>query len=109
MSDIQPYDSNLPSRLSSRTGRQVSRMVGATELAIVRIAGGAAIESARLDALHSLASQGLSSVALVTRTEIELAQMVPAAAGRLQMVAEIHSMTVAEQIAAAPRRLGCQR
>jgi hypothetical protein len=106
MSNIQSYSPNTPVRPMSRTGRQVARVVGNSELAIVQVAGRAAIESAKLEAMQAIASQAMQGVAMVSQTEVQLAQMVPLATSRLQAIGDMHALASVEIVSSCPRRLG---
>ena len=110
MSAIQPYSSSnqvgTTSSPYSKIGRQVARVVNNTELAIVSVARRAAIESAKLDAMQAIASQAMHGVAMVSQTEMQLAQMVPLAASRLQAIGDMHALASVEIVSSAPRRLG---
>lgn len=103
---IQPYSSSTAVRSLSRAGRQVARVVDGTELEVVRVAGSAAIESAKLDATQAIASQAMYGVALVSQTEVQLAQLVPMASGRLAAIGDIFALSAAEIVSSTPRRLG---
>jgi hypothetical protein len=106
MSSIQPYSPTSISRSPySRTGRELSRIVGGAELAVVRVAGRAAVESAKIEALQGIASQAMHGVALVSQLEQQLGQMVPIASSRLQALGDMHALASAEIVSSAPRRL----
>jgi hypothetical protein len=112
MSNIQPVhsinqlDSSTP--LYSRANRRVARIVANTELAIVSVAGRAAIEAARLEALQAIATQAMTGIAAVGIAESQLSLVAPLAAlaGRLQAVGDGHALASLEVVTSAPRRLG---
>ena len=110
MSSIQPYSQSSAvagtSVTFSRSRRQVARVISNTELAVVQVAGRAAIESAKLDAMQAIASQAMHGVALVSQTEMQLAQMVPLATSRLQAIGDMHALASVEIVSSSPRRLG---
>jgi hypothetical protein len=106
MSNIQPYLPMSPSRSPfSRGGRELTRVVSGTELAIVCTAGKAAIEAAKIEALQGIATQALHGVAMVSQVEQQLGQMVPLAASRLQAIGDMHALATVEIVSSASRRL----
>ncbi len=109
MSDIQPYGSPTSqmatSSSSSRQGRAISKVVRGAELAVVKTAAAAHIETARLDAIDTVTSRALQGVALVSQMEQQLAQSVPIAASRLQAIGDMHALATASQVASFARRL----
>lgn len=104
MSQIQPYGAPVTSPYS-RTGREISRVVANTEVAVVHTAAIAQVESAKLDALTALTGQAMQGVAMVSQLEQSLVAAVPHASGRLQAIADMHALSSAEVVAGAPRRL----
>lgn len=92
--------------LLTRKGREVTRLVDNTELAILDINATALVEHARLDAIDSVASRALQGVALISQLEQQLAGAVPMATSRLQAIGDMHALTVAGELASLSRRLG---
>ena len=109
MSDIQPYGSPMSqmatSSSSSRQGRAISKVVRGAELAVVKTAAAAHIETARLDAIDTVTSRALQGVALVSQMEQQLAKSVPIAASRLQAIGDMNALTMVNEIASFARRL----
>lgn len=101
--------SNLPMhRLTASTGRtsrELSRLSDATELVGAEINAKTAIEVAKQDGLDIIAQRAMQGVAMVSQLELHLAQSVPIASGRLQLIGDIHAQASAQLVADAVRRL----
>lgn len=109
MSQIQPFGASQTTSPYSRTGREISRVVASTEVAVVQTAAIVQVESAKLDALTALAGQAMQGVALVSQLEQSLVTAVPHASGRLQAIGDVHALSSAEVVAGVPRRLSWGR
>lgn len=103
MSLVERVSSN-PS--SGRSGRGLTRVAQATELAVVQKNAVADIECATLDGIQQVTGRAMQGVALVTQLEQHLAAVVPEAECRLRAIGDIHAIASAEIVARAPRRLG---
>ena len=107
MSQLQPYpDSSLsPGASLTRQGRAVSRIVAGAELSTVRVAASAHVAQARLDAIDHVTNRAMQGVALVALAEAQLSDAVPHAAGRLNLIANQHTMLMAGEVAGFARRM----
>jgi hypothetical protein len=105
MSNILPRSSQTGISPLSRQGRELTRLVASTELAIAETAAEAAKGMARLDAVDAVAQRGMQGVALVSQMEQQLAQMVPIATSRLQAIGDMHALSTAQEISSFTRRL----
>ncbi|MCB2080972.1 MAG: hypothetical protein KDE55_25130 [Novosphingobium sp.] len=107
MSHLQRHsDSSLsPGSSLTRQGRAISRIVAGAELSIVRVAAAAHVEDARIDAIDHVTNRAMQGVALVALAEAQLTAAVPHAAGRLQLIANQHTMLMAGEVAGFSRRM----
>lgn len=102
MSNLQPYRS---SSSLARTGRELARIAGQTDLAVAGINAATDIEATKLDSLQLLAGRAMQGVALVSQLEQQLSTAVPIAHSRLQAIGDMHALASADVVASAPRRL----
>jgi len=70
----------------------------ATRLEIARIEAAADIQAVRADAVTYAGKRAMHDAALLTRLEQQLALMVPMASGRLQAIADITALALAEVV-----------
>lgn len=86
-------------------GRAVARLQAQTQLGMARIAQQAALQVTRVEAVACVCRRGLFEAALVTQCEQSLAALVPLAAGRLQAIADVATLSIAEVISDTVRRV----
>ena len=103
MSGLQPFAEQGRVPALSRHSREVSRIIGATDLAVVRVAAGAQVDTARLDAVDMVAMRAMQGVGLVSQLEQQLAQVVPIAASRLQAIGDMHAYASVNVVASMAR------
>lgn len=103
MSEIQPYNSLLP---SVRTSRTMARISSSTTTGIAMIHAKAELEAAKADGFSAVAAKALTNVALLSQMEQSLAQTVPHASGRLAVIADLTAMALADVVTTAARRIG---
>jgi len=70
MSNLQPFRTGS---LSSRVGRELTRLNDRADLALACTSAAADIEAAKLDGLQLLAGRAMQGVALVSQLEQQLA------------------------------------
>lgn len=103
MSDMQVYQPFVPER---RVSRALGSLVAQTELRVAAIEGQGEVEEATVSAIGYVGRRGLQEVALVSQMEQQLAQLVPIASGRLQAIADITALSMAEAVANAAHHIG---
>mgnify|MGYP001181836991 CR=1 FL=1 len=87
------------------TNRAVARIARGTELQVAQVGAYGQVELARLDAIDVVAGRALQGVALVSQLEQHLAAQNPFAAGRLQAIADMHTMAVGNEVMTFARRI----
>lgn len=106
MSDLAAYHGG---GLSRRDARMVRRERRAQEtyaaLAMVRIDTEVDLQAARVQGVGYVGQQALQAVAMVSQMETQLAQMVPAAAGRLHGIADMTALSMAQIVSDTVRRV----
>lgn len=107
MSALVPFEK--PSGLSGVANRRLTRSLdnleAATRLDIARIEAAADIQAVRADAVTYVGKRALHDVGLLTRLEQQLALMVPMASGRLQAIADITALALAEVVSDTLRQV----
>lgn len=108
-SELIPVPSGLTGAVERREDRALSRQLGSLDrsksLAIARVEAGAQVAAARVHALGYVGQQGLQAVALLSQMEGQLGVVVPLAVTRLQAVADMTALTIAQEVGDTPRRL----
>lgn len=96
--------------LSRREQRQLSRSLTQLdvrkELGLARIEQQAQLEAAKTHAIGYIGSQAMQAVAMVSQLEGQLAEAVPLATTRLQGIADMTAMAMAQVVADSAWRLG---
>lgn len=87
------------------TSRAVARIARGTELQVAQVRAHGQVELARLEAIDVVAGRAMQGVALVSHLEQQLAAQNPFAAGRLQAIADMHTMAVASEVMTFARRI----
>lgn len=107
MSDLMPYGYQLALRRSQ--SRQVSRALSGLELhtrmASARIEAAAEVQALKADAVTYVGKRAMQDVAMISQLEHQLASLVPLAAGRLQAIADMTSLSIAEVVADTLRQV----
>lgn len=104
MANIREYGGLVP---VARATREMTRVHVETQVASAIIQARAEVEAARLDGIASITAKAMQDVALLSQMEQSLAQAVPHASGRLAIIADLASVSMAEVVASAARR--CSR
>lgn len=108
MSQITPYNSGSTASTAvpfSRQSREISRITQGAELAVIRTAAQAHVETAKLDAIDHIAGRGMQGVAMVSQLEQQLSGLVPMATTRLQAIGDMHALATAQELASFTRRM----
>lgn len=91
---------------SRTTSRQLATLDRAREVGLARIETQAQLEAAKAHAVGYVGQQAMQAVAMVSHAELQLGQMHPLAVSRLQAIADITSMAIADVVMNARRRMG---
>lgn len=98
--------SSLTAGRSRTTSRQITALDRAREVGLARIETRAQLEAAKAHAVGYIGQQAMQAVAMVSQTEQQLATMCPLAVTRLQAIADVTSMAIADVVMNARRHLG---
>jgi hypothetical protein len=100
MSALVPFEHSrsLSRSESRRTARSLDHLDAATRLEIARIEAAAELQAVRADAVTYVGKRAMHDAALLTRLEQQLVLMVPMASGRLQAIADITALALAEVV-----------
>lgn len=108
MSDLIPYGNDRPAmrRAESRQlARSLGTMGGQTRLDIARIESAAEVQATRVDAVAYVGKRAMQDVAMLSQLEQQLSALVPIATGRLQAIADMTSLAIAEVVGDTLRRV----
>jgi len=89
----------LPARPFGLGSRSVSRIQAQAQVGLARVAQQAALHVIRVEAVACVTRRAMFETALVTQAEQSLATLVPMAAGRLQAIADVGVLGIAEVVA----------
>lgn len=107
MSDVQPYNALQQPLMSDsrRAGRLVSRYQaqGQTSVALTDVLTDTAI--AKSDSVTAVTGQAMSNVVRVAQAQQNFELLVPAASGRLAMLADDHALAMVELTADHRRQI----
>lgn len=110
MSTLIPSHPSPGGLVRSRDDRVLSRQLAHLErsrsVGIARLEVAAQLEAARVHAVGYVGQQALQSVAMVSQLEGQLAQICPMAVGRLQGIADLTALAIAQVVSDSHRRLG---
>lgn len=95
-----------PGRQPWSVSRAITRMERTTQVGLARIELQAQLEAHKAQAVGYVGTQALQAVALVSGCEAQLARMCPAAAPRLQGIADVTALSLAHVVADSARRIG---
>src|SRR4051812_15035440 len=101
---LSPYQ-GVGVGLSRRVQRELSRMNDQNQVDIVRIDNAAALNAERVSAIAYVGKRAMHEVAMISEVETQLSTMVPAASGRLQGIANVTALSMAETVAETVRRV----
>jgi hypothetical protein len=100
-----PGDGLVATRGGRAASRFEQRTYVQTRMALAQIEQAADLQAARVEAVAYVGKQGMQAVAFVSQVEQQLAQLVPLATGRLQALADITALSVAEVVGDTVRKV----
>lgn len=115
MSDIQPFNSAIPSILgSSRQSRQAARahagqlaiIANTTEIRIAHADAAAQVQQAKADAVARTGAYAMQQAALVSQMATQLALAAPAASGDLDYLKTLTIMQLGQVVTDTGRQVG---
>jgi hypothetical protein len=107
MADLVQY----PGRpgMSKSASRQLSKTLAALSAGVstetARIEAAAEIQAVRTEAVTYVGKRAMQNIAIMSQLEQQLALMAPMASGRLQAIADITAISVAEVVSDTLRRV----
>lgn len=105
MSSLVPFNEGARPRELRRAGRSMERSKLRTELRIVSVDAETDTEMAKTDSVTAFTGAAMSQVARVAQAQVQLEQLAPQAAARLNMLADAHSMAVTDLMVDLTRKL----
>lgn len=106
MSDLIPSTQGLATRIEQRsTARAVARIQSGTDVGLARVEQQAIMQVARADAVAYVGRAGMQAVAMVSQLEAQLGQVCPLAVTRLQGIADMTALGIAEVVADTVRKV----
>lgn len=110
MADLIPVSGGINNYIEKREDRALSRQIAGLErskaVGLARIEHQAQLEAAKAHGVGYVGHQALQVVAMVSQLEVQLGQTVPAAVTRLQGVADMTALSIAQVVADAPQKIG---
>lgn len=95
----------IPRRADRTLSRELETLVRRKSLAMAELEARAQLESARVHAIGFVGQQALQAAAMLSEMEGQLARICPLATGRLQGLADITALAIAQVVGEAGRRL----
>lgn len=107
MSEIVPFGqgSELSRGEVRRAGKTLAKGKVGTTLRVASADNEADIAMAKADAITAVTGAGMTAVARVAQAQVQLEQMAPQAATRLNMIADAHSMTLVDLMTDLARKV----
>ena len=109
MSNLIAARSGLSGLSQTREERSFSRQLANIDrgraVGIAQLEAKAQVEAARIHAVGYIGQQALQAVAMVSQMEGQLGMICPMAVSRLQGIADITALSVAQVVSEAHRRL----
>jgi hypothetical protein len=105
MSELTPFGGGLAPREARGVSRQLARMGAQGQLALGRIEIEADLQAARVHGVAYVGKQAMQATAIVSELEGQLGRMVPGAKGRLQWIADVTTLGMAEVVADTVRKV----
>lgn len=110
MSNLIPSSGGPGSYMTRRedrlVGRQISRLELSKEIGLARIEQEAQIEAAKAHAVGYVGQQAMQAVTMVSQMEGQLGQVCPLAVTRLQGLADMTALSIAQVVADSARKIG---
>ncbi|CAN0307462.1 unnamed protein product, partial [Phaeothamnion confervicola] len=102
---LSPFGGGVERRADRLEDRRTNALERSVRGDIARVNATARVQAEKAHAVGYVGSQGMQAVALVSQQESQLAQLVPLATGRLQAIADMTALGIAEVVATTVRRL----
>lgn len=97
---------DFPSRRAERAlARQLDGLERSTAMGLARIEQRARIEAAKAHACGHVGQQGMQAVAMLSQMEGQLGQACPMAVTRLQGIADMSALAIAQVVADSARKM----
>lgn len=106
MSTLIPMSGTVSPRQSRSASRQISGLELRKEVEIAEIEAQAQIESVKAHAVGYVGSQAMQAVTMVSQLELQLGQACPLAVTRLQGIADMTALSIAQVVMDSARKLG---
>lgn len=110
MTSLIPASNGLDRLRDRRETKTLDRIITgieqSTSVGLARIASDAQLEAAKVHAIGFVGQQAMQAVAMVSELEGQLAQACPLATTRLQGIADITALSMAQVVADSARRIG---
>lgn len=104
--DLTPYRPGALSRGETKAARrELARLEAQAETQLARIEMAALLQDARVRAVAHVTQQALHATAMVSELEGQLGRLVPTARPRLQGIADIGCLGLAETVAATVQKV----
>jgi hypothetical protein len=108
MNDLVPASgsNNIVSRREDRAvARQLSGLERSKAVGLARIEHQAQLEAAKAHAVGYVGQQAMQAVTMVSQMEGQLGQACPMAVSRLQGIADMTALSIAQVVADSPRKI----
>ena len=105
MSEMVPLGGGLARRHSRYVGRELARLDAHGRVQLARINQQAGLQAERVSAVAYVGKRALHEVALLSGLEVQLSALVPAATARLQGVADLTALAMADVVSETVRRV----
>ncbi len=101
----QPSHLTRPAGTSRGVSRGLTRLSDATSLDLARVEATAEVQAVKTDAVTYVANRAMHNVTMVSTLEAQLAQACPQASGRLAMLADVASLSLADLLQQTAHRV----
>jgi hypothetical protein len=105
MSELIPSRGALSARGSRSVNRELSRLDGRGRLELARIDQEAELQAERVSAVTYVGKRALHEISLLSQLELQLSALVPGATPRLQGIADITALGVADVVSETVRKV----
>jgi len=105
MSEIVPLGCGLAGREARALGRQLARVDGHAKVELARIDAESTLQAARVHGAVDVTRQAMHGVTFISELEAQLGDLVPEARDRIQGIANIGCLTIAEIVTETSRRV----
>lgn len=108
MSSVEPYQRTgamRPSREPRWLTKSLNTVQAGTSVALARVEATAEVQAVKTDAVAYVTGRALHSVTMISTLETQLAQSCPHASGRLALIADMASLSLADLVQQTAHRL----